>query len=58
MIERWLIRASRWARHPPSPRMVALVLAIIAVCALLYAVERLWGWPDWLTVNPRLRVPR
>ena len=26
----WLLRASKWARNPPSARMVKLVLLIVA----------------------------
>ena len=46
---RWLIRMKRWAENPPSAKMVALVLATIAVCVGLYAIERTVGWPDALT---------
>lgn len=49
----WLVRASRWARNPPSMGRVKLVLGIIAFCALLFLVERYIGWPDALTVEPR-----
>jgi hypothetical protein len=49
----WLLRASRWARNPPSPKMVLLVVSIIALCALLFVIERYVGWPDWLQVNGR-----
>ncbi len=56
MDPRWLLRASRWARNPPSARRVYLVLGIVALCLALFAIERLFGWPDWLTPNPvRLR---
>lgn len=53
---RWLLRAKRWAQHPPSPRRVMLVLAVVAVCLALAGIERFWGWPDWLTVEA-LRRP-
>ncbi|MDU8911529.1 hypothetical protein [Aestuariicoccus sp. MJ-SS9] len=46
-----LLRMSRWARHPPSPRKVKLVLAIVAACLALYAVERWIGWPEALSVD-------
>ena len=52
----WLLRMSRWARQPPSPGRVALVLAVVALCAALYGIERIWGWPDWLTAE-RVRRP-
>ena len=45
----------RWAANPPSEKMVKLVLGIIVVCVLVYAVERMVGWPDWLTPH---YVPR
>ena len=47
----WLLRAKRWAANPPGWRKVRFVLAIVAACVLLYAVDRVWGWPDWLTPN-------
>jgi hypothetical protein len=50
----WLLRMARWARHPPSPRRVALVLGVVAACLALVAVERVVGWPEALTVE-RLR---
>ena len=49
--QNWLIRMSRWARNPPPPRKVALVLGVIAACLALWGIEHVWGWPDWLTVN-------
>lgn len=54
----WFLRAARWARNPPSAKQVKLVLAIIAFCIALYLLERVYGWPDWLTVNsnPRGRI--
>lgn len=57
---RWLLRASRWARNPPSEKRVRLVLGVIALCLLLVGIERLIGWPNWLTVEgmPGGRVPR
>ena len=56
----WLLRASKWARHPPSRNRVILVLAVIAICLMLFAAERLWGWPAWLTLEgrPRGRIVR
>lgn len=49
----WFMRASRWARNPPSAKRVKFVLAIIALCALLFVIERTLGWPEWLTPNAR-----
>lgn len=52
----WLLRARRWAQNPPSWGRVKLVLAVIGICLALFAVERIWGWPDWLTPE-RVRPP-
>ncbi|MBN9889049.1 hypothetical protein [Salipiger abyssi] len=52
----WLLRMAKWARNPPSSGRVKLVLAVIAFCLALYAVERWVGWPDALSPE-RLRVP-
>ncbi len=45
----WLLRMKRWVQNPPSPRMVKLVLAVVAAGLLLAGIEALWGWPAWLT---------
>ncbi|WP_417526110.1 hypothetical protein [Marinovum sp.] len=50
----WFLRMARWARNPPSARQVKLVLAVIAACIALWAVERYVGWPEALTAE-RLR---
>lgn len=55
---RWMLRAARWARRPPSARRVVFVLAIVAACLILFAIERFVGWPDWLTAGDgRIRLP-
>lgn len=51
----WLMRMAKWARHPPSARQVKLVLSVVAACFALWAVEWIWGWPEWLTVNGKIR---
>lgn len=51
----WLLRMSKWARHPPSMGRVKLVLSVIAFCLALVAIERWIGWPEWLAVNPQPR---
>ncbi len=53
----WLLRMARWARHPPSPQRVKLVVGIIAACIAIGTIEWLWGWPDWLTVQKIPRLP-
>lgn len=52
----WLLRAKRWAQHPPSAGRVVLVLGVVAACLVLFAIERTLGWPDWLTPE-RARPP-
>lgn len=52
----WLLRMARWVRNPPSSGRVRLVLAVVALCLALHAVERWIGWPDALTAE-RLRAP-
>ncbi len=52
---RHLLRMSRWARNPPSEKKVKLVIGVIVLCLILVAVERLFGWPAWLTPD---RVPK
>jgi hypothetical protein len=55
---RHMLRMSKWARHPPSDRQVRLVLGILLVCLLLFGLERIFGWPAWLTLpgTPRGRI--
>lgn len=46
----WLLRMRRWTQRPPSRRAVLGVLAVVAACLLLFALERLMGgWPAALT---------
>ena len=47
----WFLRMARWAKRPPSEGRVKLVLAVIAICIALAAVEYFWGWPEALTPN-------
>ena len=51
----WFLCMARWARNPPSAARVRLVLGVIALCLALYALERMVGFPEWLTPN---QVPR
>ena len=51
MNPRWLLKAKRWAQNPPSARQVRFYFGIIAVCLAVFALERVFGWPDWLAVN-------
>lgn len=51
----WLIRMAKWARRPPSAKMVVMVLGIVGFCLVLFAIERFIGWPDWASIE---RMPR
>ncbi|MGR3662012.1 MAG: hypothetical protein ACU0CA_12635 [Paracoccaceae bacterium] len=55
---RQMLRMTKWARKPPSIQRVKMVAAIIVACLLLFGFERLFGWPEWLTVDgtPRGRI--
>ncbi len=54
MNPRWFMRMSKWARHPPSASRVKLALAVIAICAGLVLIEKLFGTPEWMQIE-RLR---
>ncbi|MCM2561197.1 hypothetical protein M8756_00920 [Lutimaribacter sp. EGI FJ00015] len=45
------LRMAHWVRHPPSPGRVKLVLAVVALCLLLAAIEWIFGWPEALTLE-------
>jgi hypothetical protein len=51
MMGTWLLRMARWARNPPSPRRIRLVLLVVALCLALALIEWLGFWPDALRVN-------
>ena len=53
---RWLMRARLWVARPPSPARIKLVFGIIGVGLILAGIEWIWGWPDFLTVNPPQRI--
>ncbi|SFM15022.1 hypothetical protein [Shimia aestuarii] len=57
---RHFLRMARWARNPPSEGRVKLVFAIIAICLVVFAFEKVFGWPDWMTLGntPKGRMTR
>ncbi|MEL7212064.1 MAG: hypothetical protein AAGK92_05340 [Pseudomonadota bacterium] len=55
---RWFVRASNWARNPPSDKRVKLIFGVIAAALVLVGIEYFIGWPDWLTVNESGRMMR
>lgn len=54
----WLMRASRWARHPPSPGRVTLVLVVIAIAVAIVVLDKTGYWPDWARMKPMRRPIR
>ena len=52
---RGFLRMARWGRRPASARRVRLVAAVVVICLILFAIERMFGWPPWLTPN-RIRL--
>jgi len=55
---RQLLRMSRWARHPPSTKMVIMVAGIVVFGLLIAGIEHFVGWPDFLTLDVQPRRPR
>jgi len=39
---------SQWARNPPSAKQVMLVFGIVAFCFVIFGIEWMFGWPEWL----------
>jgi len=54
----WLLRMARWARHPPSPARVRLVLIVVAITAIIAGIEYFFGWPESLSLEPQKRFMR
>lgn len=56
----WLLRAVKWVRNPPSPKMVKLVVAIVAAGFAMLLLEKLGFWPEWATMEHGrgVRIPR
>ena len=52
----WLVRMAQWARNPPPMWKVILVLVVVAMCFVLFGIERFWGWPEWLKVNGNTKL--
>ncbi|MDB5414211.1 MAG: hypothetical protein JWR10_2546 [Rubritepida sp.] len=51
---RWGIRLAQWYRHPPSRQRLIVMAVVIVACLAALAIERIFGWPSWLTTNGRL----
>ncbi|MDO5528916.1 MAG: hypothetical protein Q4F71_05890 [Paracoccus sp. (in: a-proteobacteria)] len=51
----WLVRAARWARNPPSMKMVIMVFSIIAFALVLAGLEYFDLIPEWAQMEPARR---
>lgn len=51
----WLLRLRRLAQNPPSPKQLKLIAAVVLIAFLIFGFERLFGWPDWLTIDKGIR---
>jgi len=49
----WLLRMAKWARNPPGPGRVRLMLIVFGLVILIAGIEYLFGWPDALSLEPR-----
>ena len=49
----WLLRMAKWARSPPGPARVRLMLVVFGLVILIAGIDYLFGWPDALGLEPR-----
>ncbi|WP_176440897.1 hypothetical protein [Oceanicola sp. 22II-s10i] len=53
----WLIRMTRWARHPPSRNRIILVGSVVLACLAIWGLEQVFGFPwDKEQVRPPSRL--
>jgi hypothetical protein len=55
---RLTIRLVQWLRQPPSRAHVVTMLVVLGAAVAIVTIERVFGWPAWLTVDPAPRVIR
>ena len=53
MNTRLLLRLAKIARRPPSKKQQIFIATILGICALLFAIDYVLGWPEWLTPDNR-----
>ncbi len=53
----WLLRMKRWVQNPPSKRRIYLVGGVVAFCLGIAIIERVFGWPEWLSLEQMRRGP-
>jgi hypothetical protein len=51
MNPRFFLQMAQIARRPPSKKTIILWITVVTIALILFGIERLIGWPDWLTVN-------
>lgn len=51
----WLLRMMQWVRNPPSKQMRTIIAIVFCIGASFALFEYFFGWPEALTVNPRMR---
>lgn len=52
----WLLKMTRWLRHPPSRRQVQTMAVVLVLVLAILGLEHLGLWPDWARVNGGSRV--
>ena len=55
---RWLMRAARWVRNPPSAKQAKRFAALVAICIAIGLIEYLGYWPDCAKLDRPPRVPK
>lgn len=55
MTPKFLMRLTRVARSRPTERKFWVMVVIVAIVFAVFGIERLIGWPDWMTID---RPPR
>ncbi len=51
LFARLLLHMSRWSRTRPTRHLVIGVFVTLALIAVIVGIERIFGWPEALTVN-------
>ncbi|MEL6479666.1 MAG: hypothetical protein AAFR17_20245 [Pseudomonadota bacterium] len=54
----WLMRLSRWARHPPPKGRVLMMLGLLAVIGAIAGLEAFGLWPEALSLDRSPQAPR
>jgi hypothetical protein len=57
LLLRLLVRMAYWSRRPPSRQFIVAAGIAVALALAIGLVERFFGWPEFLTVEPLPRTP-